>query len=114
VGIYAVWADVGGELYPAAAALAEPRRAFDTVLDRQSGTLSAGQPPAGWMVAEAHLIGYEGDLYGERLRLSFVKRLRGWEDFESAAVLEARMRDDIAMTLRECGAEGGVNEQTQT
>jgi riboflavin kinase / FMN adenylyltransferase len=109
-GIYAAWADVGGELYPAATALAEPRRAFDTVLDRQAGGQISGQPPAGFMVAEAHLIGYSGDLYGERLCLSFVARLRGWEDFDSAAGLEAQMREDIAMTLRACGAEAMADE----
>lgn len=105
LGIYAAWADVLGERYPAATALADPQRAFDTVLDRQPGVPRALRPAPGSMVAEAHLVGFEGKLYGEHLRLSFVRRLRAWEDFCSAADLEAQMRRDIGQAVDACQAE---------
>ncbi len=41
---------------------------------------------------EVHLLDYEGDLYGQRLVVSFVERIRGEKRFESVAAL----RDAIA------------------
>lgn len=107
LGIYAAWADVLSERYPAATALADPQRAFDTVLDRQAAAAPKGRPGHGWMVAEAHLAGFEGKLYGEHLRLSFVRRLRGWEDFDSAAGLAEQMRRDIEQAVSACRPEVG-------
>ena len=45
---------------------------------------------------EAHLIGFDGDLYGEEGWLSFVERLRGEERFDSADDLAAQMGADVA------------------
>lgn len=44
---------------------------------------------------EAHLIDFEGDLYGQRLRLDFLCRLRGERRFEGSEALIEQMRDDI-------------------
>ena len=50
----------------------------------------------GELLVEAHLIGFEGDLYGRRLRLEFLERLRDEERFESAEDLVEQMRKDVA------------------
>ena len=42
---------------------------------------------------EAHLIDFEGDLYGHELRLRFLERLRGERRFDSAAALIDKMHD---------------------
>ena len=49
---------------------------------------------------EAHLIGFTGDLYGRRLRLEFLERLRDELRFDSAEALVAQMRRDVEDTLR--------------
>jgi riboflavin kinase/FMN adenylyltransferase len=48
------------------------------------------------LLVEAYLIGYEGDLYGETLRIAFAKRLRGERRFESVDALVDQMKKDIA------------------
>jgi riboflavin kinase / FMN adenylyltransferase len=47
-------------------------------------------------VVEAYLLGFDGDLYGERAALSFVERLREERRFDSAEELVGQMRDDVA------------------
>lgn len=44
---------------------------------------------------EAHLLGFDGDLYGSRLRLSFVRRLRDERRFENARELLEQIGRDI-------------------
>ena len=56
---------------------------------------------------EAHLIDWEGDLYGRELRLHFLERLRGERRFESAAALVETMHDDVARA-RAIGASATV------
>jgi riboflavin kinase/FMN adenylyltransferase len=46
---------------------------------------------------EAHLFGFAGDLYGERVRLTWVTRLRDIRRFQSA--------DDLAAQLAQDGAD---------
>ncbi|MDE7159746.1 MAG: riboflavin biosynthesis protein RibF [Muribaculaceae bacterium] len=43
---------------------------------------------------EAHLIGYEGDLYDRSLRLEFIRRLRDEVKFPSLDALKARLTED--------------------
>jgi riboflavin kinase/FMN adenylyltransferase len=45
---------------------------------------------------EAHLFDFDGDLYGERLRVSFVERLRGEMRFASPRALVEQIRRDAA------------------
>jgi riboflavin kinase/FMN adenylyltransferase len=45
---------------------------------------------------EAHLIDFEGDLYGARVRLEFHGRVRGEQRFDGAEALVARIRQDVA------------------
>jgi riboflavin kinase/FMN adenylyltransferase len=56
------------------------------------------------LLVEAYLLGFEGDLYGETLRVAFVKRLRGERRFESVDALVEQMNRDIAEAERVCAA----------
>jgi riboflavin kinase / FMN adenylyltransferase len=47
------------------------------------------------LLVEAHLIGFEGDIYGETLRIAFLERLRGERAFESVDALVAQMNRDV-------------------
>ena len=47
------------------------------------------------LLVEAYLIDFEGDLYGETLRIAFARRLRGERRFESAEALVEQMRRDV-------------------
>ncbi len=46
-------------------------------------------------LVEAHLLDFDGDLYGEQARVSFVARLRDERRFDSTGELIAQMRRDI-------------------
>jgi riboflavin kinase/FMN adenylyltransferase len=81
-GVYACWAQLGAEAYPAA--------------------VSVGAPP---MFAnargriEAYLIGLpDHDLYGRMLTLRFLKRLRPLQKFESVDALLRQMAHDVHLT----------------
>jgi enoyl-CoA hydratase/carnithine racemase len=45
---------------------------------------------------EAHILDYDGDLYGRRVGIEFTTRLRGMIKFADAAALIAQMRQDVA------------------
>jgi riboflavin kinase/FMN adenylyltransferase len=47
------------------------------------------------LLVEAHLIDWEGDLYGRTLRIAFVSRLRGERRFPSVEDLIAQMHRDV-------------------
>jgi len=47
---------------------------------------------------EAYILGFEGDIYGSRLRLRFLERLRGERRFESPDALVEQMRRDVERT----------------
>lgn len=57
-------------------------------------TFGAGGQP----LVEAFLIDYEGDLYGQRLTVDFVARLRDEQQFASAGELVQQMRRDVERT----------------
>ncbi len=46
------------------------------------------------------MLDYEGDLYGERVRLAFVHRLREERWYPDEAALIAQMQLDVAETRR--------------
>jgi riboflavin kinase / FMN adenylyltransferase len=48
------------------------------------------------LVVEAHLIGFDGDLYGQQLRIAFLERLRGEKRFGSVDALVEQMHADVA------------------
>ncbi len=47
---------------------------------------------------EAYLLDFDGDLYGEELRLDFVQRLRGERRFSSSEALIEQMHRDVEQT----------------
>jgi len=49
---------------------------------------------------EAHLVGFEGDLYGRTLQVSLIDWIREQRRFESVEALKARMAQDIEWTVR--------------
>ncbi len=68
--------------------------------------LSLGRRPTFYVEAhasllEAHILDFEGDLYDEHVRVTFVQRLRGEERFE-------RVEDLVAQMHRDCDAARSV------
>lgn len=83
-GIYAVRASWGGE------DPLQPEHAAD-------GVASLGVRPTfggGNRLLEVHLLDFDGDLYGQKLRVEFVRRQRGEKRFSSAAALVEQMKRD--------------------
>jgi riboflavin kinase / FMN adenylyltransferase len=56
------------------------------------------------LLVEAHLIDFDGDLYGQVLRVAFVERLRGEKRFESVEALVEQMRRDVDRAREICSA----------
>ena len=48
------------------------------------------------LLVEAHLIGFDGDLYGQQLRIAFLERMRGEKRFDSVDELVEQMQRDVA------------------
>lgn len=81
-GIYAGWYQrPGGSVHPAAISLG-PRATF--------------HPGAEVPVLEAHLLDFDGDLYGERAHVRFVAHLRDDARFDSVGALVAQIDADVA------------------
>lgn len=71
--------------------------------------MSLGRRPTFYQQAhasllECFLLDFAGDLYGERVKVRFVQRLRGEKRFDSEAALVEQMRSDIAATRGVLGA----------
>ncbi|HEV2756702.1 MAG TPA: bifunctional riboflavin kinase/FAD synthetase [Actinomycetota bacterium] len=82
VGVYAGRARAGGSWFPAATNVGV------------NPTFGGGGPPR----IESYLIGFEGDLYGQSLRVEFWERLRDEERFDSAEALVEQIERDVAAT----------------
>jgi riboflavin kinase/FMN adenylyltransferase len=52
------------------------------------------------VLVEAFLLDFDGDLYGQRLELEFVQRLRGEERFDGVDALLVQMAQDVTDTRR--------------
>ncbi|HEY2770483.1 MAG TPA: bifunctional riboflavin kinase/FAD synthetase [Solirubrobacteraceae bacterium] len=55
------------------------------------------------VLVEAYLLDRDVDLYGHRLKLEFLRRLRGERRFESVEALIAQMERDVELTRELCG-----------
>jgi riboflavin kinase / FMN adenylyltransferase len=55
------------------------------------------------VLVEAYLIDRDDDLYGRKLGIEFLYRLRGERRFESAEALVAQMHEDVERTRELCG-----------
>ncbi len=76
-GVYAVWAQIGGELLPAMMNIGT-RPTFDG----RNRTL------------EVNIFDFDGDLYGQTVIITFVARLREERKFESPEALMAQLKED--------------------
>ncbi len=83
-GVYAAIAEVGG------------RRHLCVANYGTRPTVDAG--PERWI--EAHLLDFDADLYGQRLELAFVERLRAEQRFPSLDALKTQIDHDIATARR--------------
>ena len=54
------------------------------------------------LLVEAYLLDFEGDLYGQTLRIAFVERMRGERRFESVDALVDQMRGRRGPGARNC------------
>jgi riboflavin kinase/FMN adenylyltransferase len=66
----------------------------------RTAAISLGRRPtfyaeSGLLLLEAHLLDFDGDLYGQAARVRFHRRLRGQERFESVEDLIAQMARDV-------------------
>lgn len=55
---------------------------------------------AGRVLAEAHLVDFEGDLYGERIEVSFEHHLRAEQRFDGVEALRVQIAADVAEARR--------------
>ena len=55
------------------------------------------------VLVEAFLLDFDGDLYGQVLRVDFLTRLRGERRFDAVEALVEQMRIDVVQTRRLCG-----------
>lgn len=85
-GVYAVWALVEGCRWPSVGNIGI-RPSFD----------------AGERLLEVHLLDYEGDLYGQRLKVEFAQRLRAEMRFDDVQALIAQVQRDIQEARRILG-----------
>lgn len=88
-GVYATRAELASGSYP--------------------GITSVGRNPTVGgkeLTVETHIIGYEGDCYGEELTVRFIERLRGMEKFDSLEELKAQLGRDREASL-------GINKKYQ-
>jgi len=56
------------------------------------------------LLVEAHLIDFDGDLYGHTLRIAFISRLRGERRFASVEELVAQMERDVEVARDLCAS----------
>jgi riboflavin kinase/FMN adenylyltransferase len=54
------------------------------------------------LLVEAHLIDFDGDLYGQTLRIAFIERLRGERRFPTVEDLIAQMHRDVEQARELC------------
>ena len=88
-GVYAVWVELPGKEEGGRVA-------------RYGGMMNQGPRPTFGVAArglEIHLFGFAGELYGERLKVEWVRRLREVRTFPSREALVAQLERDRAAAL---------------
>jgi riboflavin kinase/FMN adenylyltransferase len=91
LGIYAARAHVLDD----AGGVASTHGAAVSIGSNPTFTTGAASAP---VTVEAHLLDFDGDLYGKRLRLEVLRRLRDERRFESVETLLAQIGADVAET----------------
>ncbi|PZM97035.1 MAG: bifunctional riboflavin kinase/FAD synthetase [Actinobacteria bacterium] len=89
-GVYAAWLVRGGDQPPLAAAVSIGTNPTFSGRDRR---------------VEAYALDFSGDLYGERVGLDFVARLREMRRYDGIEPLLAQMAEDVAQTRKLLGVE---------
>ncbi|MGH2803399.1 MAG: bifunctional riboflavin kinase/FAD synthetase, partial [Thermoleophilaceae bacterium] len=96
-GVYAAWAHTE----PIRAHPAEPGACGTAPAAVNVGVRPTFETGRGLLV-EAHLIDFEGDLYGQTLRIAFLERMRGEKRFDSVDALVEQMNLDVAQARDIC------------
>lgn len=78
-GVYAVWAELTG--------YSEPMPAMMNIGTRPTYNGSS-------QTLEVHIIGYEGDLYGQDITVTFAERIRSEQPFDSPSALASQLQLD--------------------
>ncbi len=78
-GVYAVWAELTG--------YSEPMPAMMNIGTRPTYNGSS-------QTLEVHIIGYEGDLYGQDVTVTFAERIRSEQPFDSPSALASQLQLD--------------------
>jgi riboflavin kinase/FMN adenylyltransferase len=86
-GVYAAYTWVGGQRYMTATNVG----VRPTINGRER-------------TVEAHILDFEGDLYGQTLRLAFVERIRGEQRFAGLQELQARIQTDVGLVRERLSA----------
>jgi riboflavin kinase / FMN adenylyltransferase len=81
---------------------------YAATLDGRPAAVNVGVRPTfesgRGVLVEAHVIDFEGDLYGRTVRIAFLARLRGERRFASAEALVEQMRADVERARELCAA----------
>lgn len=83
-GVYAAFVDVDGERYKAAVNIG-----YNPTFTEEKRT-----------TVEAHILDFEGHLYGRKLLLSFIERIRDEKKFDGPGSLVEQIRRDVEMTRK--------------
>lgn len=84
-GVYAVWAELTG--------YSEPMPAMMNIGTRPTYNGSS-------QTLEVHIIGYEGDLYGLDITVTFAERIRSEQPFDSPSALASQLQVDRKACIR--------------
>ena len=84
-GVYAVWAELTG--------YSEPMPAMMNIGTRPTYNGSS-------QTLEVHIIGYEGDLYGLDITVTFAERIRSEQPFDSPSALASQLQLDRKACIR--------------
>jgi len=77
-GVYASWAHINGKVYQSMANIG------------RCPTFGGCE-----RTAEAYIVDYQGDLYGQELKLDIIDRLRDEKKFDTVEALKAQMTEDV-------------------
>lgn len=90
-----------GQMIPAPGVYAVKARLENTVVWKH-GMMNVGTRPTfdgKQLTLETHIFNFDGDIYGQLLLVSFVKRIRGEQKFESPEELTEQLKEDEHMIM---------------
>jgi riboflavin kinase / FMN adenylyltransferase len=85
---------------------------YAAFVDGHAAAVSVGVRPTfetgRGVLVEAHLIDFDGEMYGRTIRIAFLERLRGERRFDSVGELVEQMRADVEQAREACEARASV------